>query len=105
MTLTLVPPVDTLIQQTSNILGDLDPVVKARLRSFLDAPSKRTWDAAYSIVLSTGASHCSCMPRCRTLWQAVCAVDPSFPKRKKKVWGKVPDTFTAMRAIRHALGE
>ena len=79
----------------SNLYGELSDDVRARLEAFFEDPCEATWDDAHCIILSAGSF--------ATFWQAVIAVDPTFPRSKpeRKPWPRVPDFFTARRALEH----
>jgi hypothetical protein len=82
-----------------NMLGPLPPEVLARLEAFFANPCEKTWEDVHGLILTM-------KPRTRTFWQCVIAVDPTFPKRlsKTKRWPRVPDFFTARRALEFAKG-
>ena len=79
----------------SNLYGELDADVRARLDAFFEDPCEETWEDVHSLVISAGSW--------ATFWQAVLAVDPSFVRSKpnRKPWPRVPDFFTARRALEH----
>jgi hypothetical protein len=59
-------------------------------------PIERTWDDAHEIVLNARTS--------TTLWQAVCAVDPSFPTTKgDSHWQRTPAKSTLLAAVHYAV--
>lgn len=87
----------------SSMLGSLTPDARRRVLELHARPSRRTWDAAYSIILHG--------PSMLTLWQAVLAVDPSFPRTGKctdtrgrilQDWPAVPSSAVIRRAVRYA---
>jgi len=82
-----------------------------RLQALLENQTEETWDDAFSINL------CPLLGSdVVTLWQAVIAVDPTFPKvgcqyemsrrgrksKKIKGWSRIPDRALLERAIRFA---
>lgn len=86
-----------------NMFGHLKPRERTRLRAVLYQPTEQTWDDAYSIIVGADGW--------MTLWQAVLAVDPSFPKvgpstdvrgRRVSRWKKIPDQETLVTALRYA---
>lgn len=83
----------------NNAFGALSDEVRARLRAVLTRPTQASWDAAHCIILTWA-------PRHYTLWQAVIAVDPTFPRSKPcdAPWPRIPDSFTIARAIKLAAG-
>lgn len=97
-----------LLDGCRNMYGPLAPDIRRRIAAYLAAPSVDGWDDVHSIIVSDDN------PRCRTLWQAVIAVDPSFPRTGapepagKRItaqarWrGRFPDAVTVARAIRLA---
>lgn len=88
----------TILSDCFNSLGRLEGEPLARLRAVLARPSQETWDAAYSLIIAPDG-------HARTLWQAVLAVKPDFPRSKHpgKPWTQIPDSMTISRAIRNAL--
>lgn len=86
-----------------NLFGRLAPTERTRLRAVLYQPTEDTWDDAYSVIV--GAD------RWMTLWQAMIAVDPTFPRvgpstdargRKTSRWKKVPSQEALLAALRYA---
>jgi len=86
------------------MFGDLDKEIKARLDKFFTHPCEETWDDVYSIIVGDQM----------TFWQAILAVDDKFPKvgpsydmngAKVNDWPQIPDTFTALRALKFAQGD
>lgn len=86
-----------LLDRCNNLQGDLAPDVRERLQAVLDNPSQKTWDQAFSIVITDQGVEL-------TLWQAWCAVDPEAPKLQpiKGPWPRIPDQFTLYRAVAQA---
>ncbi len=90
-----------LIDQCRNMFGPLKPEYRKRLEAVLDNPTPKTWDDAYSIIIT--------FDPLVTLWQAVCEVDTSFPRRAaaddnyNARWERIPDQFTLYRALNVAL--
>jgi hypothetical protein len=91
------------LDMARNVFGKLRPDLKTRLRAAFYQPTEETWDNAYSIII--GANGWT------TLWQAVIAVDPTFPRsgpahdsrgRLVSRWAKVPSQETLVRALRFA---
>ena len=88
--------VDTqFLAECRNVFGGLKGEVRARLIAVLNNPCQKTWDDAHTIII-TG-------PRMTSLWQAVIAIDPTFPRSKAldEPWPVIPDQFTLCRAIKH----
>ncbi|MBN1881021.1 MAG: hypothetical protein JW885_02505 [Deltaproteobacteria bacterium] len=88
-----------------NMFGPIGDDIKGRLDSFFKNPDEATWDDVSGIIIG-GDGH-------TTFWQAVIAVDPSFPKRASlrdplpdeppfSIWERIPDEFTARRALEYA---
>lgn len=74
---------------------------RIRIRKFLREPSENAWDAIYTILIT---------PRI-TVWQAVCALDPSFQTSVASTgsrtgaswrWTRIPDVMLVARAIRES---
>lgn len=88
----------------SNFFGALPPAIKARLREVRRDP-RRYWDRDHGIILRAEVG------LGLTLWQAVLAVDPTFPRRGRATdingrvlddWARYPDTVLIGRALRYA---
>lgn len=65
------------------------------------APTDEDWDRIHSRVINNSS-------KARTVWQAVVAIDPTFPREilanpKGRKWPRVPDPLTVARAVRSAL--
>ncbi len=93
-----------LLDNARNVFGPLGPDLRERLVRLLDAPTSETWQAAQSIILNNNAPLLG-HKRPRTLWQAVVAVDPTFPNEGPPTgqpWSRVPDALTVARAIKEA---
>ena len=94
---------ETELNLATNIFGRLETALKCRLRALLRNPTVETWQSAFGIILDGNTQ--------LTLWQAVLAVDSSFPRtgrttdRAGKVlteWERVPDRATLLRALWYA---
>lgn len=86
-----------------NVFGRLRPRERTRLRAVVYQPTEKTWDDAHSIII--GADGWT------TLWQAVIAVDPTFPKigpatdvrgRRVARWARIPSQGLLLAALRYA---
>lgn len=92
----------SFLDQASNIYGPLQPDVRAKLAAFFEAPSAETWDEVYCIVINPKSLRRS------TVWQAVNAIDPKFPRgcapfaSPALKWERIPDPITVARAIKEA---
>lgn len=101
-----------LLKNATNCFGKVGPAVQERIQVFIDRPGYETWDAIYGIIL-TPTKRCNCSNRkgCNTVWQAVIAIDPTFPRSGSsgataaQRWRKFPDAMTVARAIKHATGD
>ena len=90
----------SILSECFNALGRLEGEPLARLRAVLARPSQETWDAACNLIIAPDG-------HVRTLWQAVLAVKPDFPRSKPpdEPWSQIPDSMTIARAIRNASGK
>lgn len=89
-----------LFDGTTNMFGPLDQEIRQRILRFLNNPSEKNWDDIFSIIINDRAK----LSGTRTIWQAVLAIDPTFPRTKSgKHWERVPDAMTVARAIRAAV--
>jgi len=95
--------VELELEMARNVFGKLKAREKARLRAVLYQPNEETWSDAHGIIV--GAD------RWTTLWQAVLAVDPTFPKTGPvttsrggtvKRWARIPSQQTLIAALRYA---
>jgi hypothetical protein len=98
-------PVD--LGLASNYHGKLSADVRARLEAVVADPSNETWDDAHSIILNAD----NWPGLGLTLWQAVIAVDPTFPRvgprlaedsRNISQWERIPTAETIRQAINYA---
>lgn len=94
----LVSEDSSLIKECTNLFGHLSADSRKRLRDVINNPCQRTWNRAYSVIISAY--------KFTTLWQAVIAVKPDFPRCKAgKQWEQIPDQFTICRAIKLATSQ
>jgi hypothetical protein len=93
------------LDMAANMLGKpLGADVRARLAAVVDHPSNDTWEDAHGIILAPHPGFGL------TLWQAVIAVDPSFPQRGPSYtkghvtgqWDRIPTTDLLIQAINYA---
>jgi len=87
-----------------NVLGTLDEDVRRRIRAVIETPNVETWEDAHCIILNWATAKES------TLWQGVCAVDPTFPRRGRltdikgrvlEEWRQIPSQETLLAAMRY----
>jgi len=91
-----------LFDHARNPLGPLGPEERARIVRFLREPSAATWNAAFTVIITVRPT--------KTVWQAVCKLDPTFPKKgaadstapPEQQWPRFPDALTVARAIKRA---
>ena len=92
--------------QLTNMFGPLGPDIQRRLRQVLANPRKY-WDRDHGIILRAQDGFGFGL----TLWQAILAVDPTFPRsgprsdregRKIEDWRRYPDSVLIGRALRYA---
>ena len=106
------------LTQASNMFGKLSDEVRERLMAVINNPCEETWEDAHSIILNFGPGPGIGMGV--TLWQAVIAVDSTFPKTGPQTrwveddselgghsepvsgWARVPDAETIVQAINYA---
>lgn len=95
--------IDRELDLASNMFGRLPPESRARLQALYDNPTEETWDNAYTLILERH-THTS-------LWQAVIAVDPTFPQvgpssdnrgNRITTWRRIPDRDLIRRALTYA---
>jgi hypothetical protein len=87
------------LDMTQNMRGHLTGKARDRLVAVLANPTQETWQDACVLILNRDGF------KTLTLWQAVIAVDPTFPTSKPsgKPWSRVPDYDLIARAIRYAV--
>jgi hypothetical protein len=103
--------IESELDLATNFFGRLAPEYRKMLRAVVENPTQETWEHAYTIILSKDVG------MGLTLWQAVIAVDPSFPKVgpastykwgrtgktvKRGKWKKIPTRETLIAAIKYA---
>ncbi|MCI0563915.1 MAG: hypothetical protein MN733_36030 [Nitrososphaera sp.] len=90
--------IDLELEMARNLLeGRLISDIRRRLQAVVNKPTQKTWSNAYSIILNPHG-------RINTLWQAVMAVDPTFPNigpRRGEQWERIPSQDLLLRAIRY----
>lgn len=85
------------IEFATNYIGFLPSYLKSALYNYLEFPNHDNWNDIYSYVISTGKT--------ATVWQAVIAVDSSFPTTISKDsedyarWDMIPSPETVSKAI------
>jgi len=91
------------IEFASNLFGSLPVESKERIKRYLNKPTHKNWDDIYCLIISDGSSR-----KLSTIWQAVVAIDPSFPqsagcntscKDLKKKWPTIPSAETVIHAM------
>lgn len=82
-----------------NMFGYIKPEISEKLKKVIENPTQKTWDNAYSIIISKNKGF-------TTLWQAVIKIDPSFQKKGKidpstgeTKWDKIPSSEIIKEAI------
>lgn len=90
----------SILNDCKNLWGRLEGDSLKRLRDVLANPTQETWEEAFTLIISINDGWV-------TLWQAVLAVDPTFPQGKGPdgLWPRVPDSLTIARAIRESAGK
>jgi len=90
------------MDRAQNVFGPLKPDIRRRIVSFMTAPSADTWDDISSIIITQGMG---------TLWQAMIAHDPDFPRQGRatdaagnvvREWAKIPSPDQVLAAIERA---
>ena len=86
-----------------NLYGRLKPRERTRIRALIYQPTEDTWEDAHSIVVGSDGW--------MTLWQAVLAVDPTFPNvgpatdargRQISRWARIPNQELLAAALKYA---
>ena len=90
----------------NNMFGALNSETRTRLHAVIQAPTIETWNDAYSIILGPEGKWGTI-----NLWQAVCALNPSYTRIGKvtdikgnmvEEWKRIPDSATIIEAINYA---
>ena len=96
--------INNLFIGCENMFGELPVSIQKRVKKFIVNPSVENWDDIFSIIISNKG-------RVNTIWQAIVAEDPSFPRSGRvydaadnviKEWARIPDVFLLVRAIENA---
>jgi hypothetical protein len=97
------PDIELELDLARNLFGRLDEEMRERVRAVAVNPTVETWQDAYSVIVGSD--------RWLTLWRAVLAVDPSFPRVGRstdqqgnvvKEWARIPSQELLLRALRYA---
>lgn len=85
---------NSMFHNCRNLFGHLQPGIINLLSRVIDDPTQQTWSDAHTIICGADGS--------MTLWQAVLAADPTFPRswRCGYPWERIPDSLTLVRALR-----
>jgi hypothetical protein len=95
--------IETELDLAQNMFGSLKPEIKNRIRKLYTNPTATTWEDAHCIIVGHD--------RFMTLWQAIIAVDPTFPRmgratdQEGKVideWKRIPDQTLIRKALYYA---
>lgn len=90
------------LRQAKNIFGGFNPDCRERIEEYVNNQNTETWDNCCHIIIG-GKSFL-------TIWQAVCDLDPSFPRRGRSEdfngkmadeWKQIPSIELFERAIRY----
>ena len=95
-----------ILEECQDMLGEkLSSENKERIKKYLLNPTPDSWDDIIGIVVSGG----------KTIWQSVCAIDPTFPRSGRryehqtgkvlKEWERIPDPVLVARAIKNTIKE
>jgi hypothetical protein len=88
-----------------NACGPLSPEIRRRIVRYLARPTEPHWNDIAGIIVNWEAHGCS------TIWQAVCQVDPIFPRQGRTMdglgriihpWERIPEPGLVARALRFA---
>lgn len=80
------------------ILNNIPAGARARLQAYLRNPTPASWDEIAGMIIQRPNT---------SLWKAVIAVDPSFPRSAGTAgtpadrWRRIPDAATIERALAH----
>lgn len=91
----------SFLDKARTMFGPLKPEYRAKLVKYLKQPTEKGWDQIHGIVISQRFG-------VNTVWQAVLAVDPTFPRsadckpRGGNRWSRIPDAILVTRAIQQA---
>jgi len=85
------------IEFTTNMFGFLPAYIKSALYNYLEFPTHDHWEEIYSCHIANG--------KVSTVWQAVLAVDPTFPQtipmdsQGNVRWPRIPSPALLQKAI------
>lgn len=96
-------PVPIELDFATNLFGKMKSPERSRLMALINNPNQQTWDDAHGIILNR--------QNWMTLWQAILAIDPTFPTRGQakddrgrvvEKWPRVPTSDLVIRALKYA---
>jgi hypothetical protein len=93
--------IDIELEMARTCFGELTLEQRNRLLAYYEYPSDETWDDVYNLTI---------MPygHINTVWQAVCAIDPTFPTRgpcvdafgqRLEPWPRIPSPELFRQAL------
>jgi hypothetical protein len=92
------------VEFAHNMFGFLKPYMKEAIYAFLECPNNDSWNEIYGMVINKG--------KISTVWQAVLAVDSTFPDKLTKVafededvvmWPQIPSRELVLDALRNLM--
>jgi len=87
-----------------NMFGSLTPGIRRRIIHYLAKPTIESWNDIYCIIIGWGNG----AGNAETIWQAVIAIDPTFPKTGRvtdlkgnviREWAAMPSIETIKKAL------
>jgi hypothetical protein len=85
------------------MFGTFSDAARRRIFRYLAHPTRRGWNDIHGIIINWPS------PETHTIWLAVIAIDPTFPRSAPaegpliKRWPRIPDAVLLARAIKTAL--
>ncbi len=90
----------SLFERCTNIAGEPWTIeTRTRILDYMQRPTKDLWDDIHGIIINRKG---------RTIWQAICRLDPTFPRTGSvydlegnmlKDFDKIPNPFAVIKAI------
>ncbi len=96
--------ITTELNLATNLFGSLGVDIRRRIIHYIAKPTAKGWDDIHGIIINNGVGFGF------TIWQAVIAIDPTFPKTGRSTnlkgktieeWAKIPTSELIEKALRY----
>lgn len=91
----------SVLDDCTNMLGELSPSIKKRVKRFVNNPTPANWDDISGVIIDGQFL--------TTIWQAVIKIDPTFPRHGRttdaqgnviREWERIPTPLQVLQAIK-----